>query len=324
MKVLKAILFGSTILVLIYIISENYLFNNLNADTDSEQNDIFFKGMALNSKNLNVQVNQISNYDLVRLIDSDQNATLEMLLKEQKVSPDVVNYDGLRTALLHAATELKTQSFLILAKYGADLNYRDLDGNSALINATNANKYQGEYSKPNYKIIEYLVDNGAEINVFNDYHYTPILGAIISDDLDVLKLLVESGGDVLRQDNDGANYLFYARKIEIIKYLVQQGLDINSLTRNNENVIQSYMGRHTLDKKIVQQLIELGAKYCHLDDLGKSVLDHYLDKNTPYLFEAGSERYQKYQEKLKSTDIYIFISNLYIEKCNAERINPEE
>jgi len=271
--------------------------------------------MAVNDESSYPEDRSITNYDLVKLIDNDKNTTLENLLKEEKVDPDVVNYHGLRTALLHAATELKTQSFLILAKYGADINYRDSHGNSALINATNANKYKEEFARPNYEIIKYLVDNGAEINVQNDYGYTAILGAILSNELTNLKLLVENGGDIFRLDREGANYLFYAKNIEIIKYLIKSGLDINSVTPDNQNVIQSYMARHTLDKKIVQQLIELDADFCHLDDFGKSVLDYYLNDNTPHLFEEGSKKYIDHQSKLKNSDIFKYLNRLYAERC---------
>ena len=297
------------LLLTFYVFYSNTSLSNSNDvnKTDSKLKDLNHTAL---------QKIDIAPYDLVKLIDSNQNDVLEILLKEKGVHPDQIYSARYPTALLHAAKELKTQSFLILAKYGADINYRDYHGNSALINATNANNYQSEYSKPNYKIIKYLVDNGAEINVANDYKYTPILGAIISNDLDALMLLVENGGDVYRVDRDGANYMFYARKIEIIKYLVQRGLDINSLTGDNENVIQSYMGRHTLDKKIVQQLIELGAEFCHLDDLGKSVLDYYLDKNTPHLFEVGSEDYKKRREKLRNSEIYEFLKNEYTHRCS--------
>lgn len=231
MKPVKEIILGILLVVVCYLIYQNVKEGHSQHDSNIESivwdNDITNSGLK-----------RISNYDLVKLIDGNQNTTLEKLLKERKVDPDVVNYNGLRTALLYAASELKTESFFILARYGADINYRDSSGNTALINATSANNYLAEYAKSNYRIIEYLVKNGAEINAYNQYGQTPILGSIISREFDVLKFLVENGGDVFYLDKDGANYLFYASDIKIIEYLVSQGLDINSMKPNDENVIQ--------------------------------------------------------------------------------------
>ncbi|MFC3195552.1 hypothetical protein ACFODZ_14955 [Marinicella sediminis] len=115
-------------MTVIYFLGNSLLTDSINTDFNSMMKSTSLRNIAVDDEKSISKDKPIVNYDLVKLIDNDQNTILEKLLKEGKVDPDVVNYHGLRTALLHAASELKTQSFLILAKYGADINYQDSHG----------------------------------------------------------------------------------------------------------------------------------------------------------------------------------------------------
>ncbi len=79
----------------------------------------------------------------------------------------------------------------------------------------------------NIKIIEYLVDKGAEIDCQDSQGVTPIMIAAFKKNMEIIKYFEKKGADIEIKDEEGHNILYYAVKggnLEIIKYFLNKGI----------------------------------------------------------------------------------------------------
>ena len=93
---------------------------------------------------------------------------------------------------------------------GAEINARDKDGDTPLIEAAKYNK--------NPEVIKVLLDAGAEINVRNIKGNTPlVIAAAYNRNPEVINLLLNKGADASWEDKDGKTAFDYAKDNEHIK-----------------------------------------------------------------------------------------------------------
>lgn len=97
-----------------------------------------------------------------------------------------------------------------LIEFGALVNARNADGNTALWFACTSNEI---------KIINLLIQNNANVNINNIYGTTPLIYAASTGMLDVVLALVEAGADLFRQTTEGFNALELAASIDVLKFL---------------------------------------------------------------------------------------------------------
>jgi len=84
---------------------------------------------------------------------------------------------------------------------------------------------------PDIQIMEYLIDHNADINANGGN--TPLLYAIVSGNLNAVKLLVDNNADFKRQDARGQTPLHEAALwgyTNIVTYLIAEGADVNATT----------------------------------------------------------------------------------------------
>ena len=99
-----------------------------------------------------------------------------------------------------------------LLENGIDINAKDGDGWTALMDASN---------KGNLEIAKYLLENGADINFQSNYGFTALISASSKGNIEMVKLLVENEADVNIKNNYGKTALDLA-KIEEIKELLRK------------------------------------------------------------------------------------------------------
>ncbi len=79
------------------------------------------------------------------------------------------------------------------------------------------------------KIVTYFIDAGEDINCIYD-DYFPLGTAVVHGGLELVKLLIERGADINKQDSNGNTALMLALQekvdVKITKYLIEQGADI--------------------------------------------------------------------------------------------------
>lgn len=127
-----------------------------------------------------------------------------------------------------------------LIEHGAEVNATGSGGNTALGNARHrgsleivkilvengANIYEEllfyAIQEPSWRIVEYLIDQGANVNYQNEAGITPLIAAVSLGNQKGVELLLAADADTNLVDSDGQTALYYANKVgnqEIIKLL---------------------------------------------------------------------------------------------------------
>lgn len=112
---------------------------------------------------------------------------------------------------------------------GADINYTDHCGESALIKAS---------LKGYLEIVKYLISKGADMNLGN---YTALIWASIEGHLEIVKVLVEAGADLNIKESSGNTALIKASQkgyFEIVKVLVEGGADVNIRNKYDKTALE--------------------------------------------------------------------------------------
>merc|ERR1711976_121866 len=68
-------------------------------------------------------------------------------------------------------------------------------------------------------VIEYLIENGAKVNIVDKFGMTPLLSAIFEGHTSCVELLLQKGADKNGKAPDGNSYIDCAEKEEIKKLL---------------------------------------------------------------------------------------------------------
>ena len=186
------------------------------------------------------------------------NIVVEYLV-ENGADVNAKNNNG-ETALMRASGNNDMEMVKYLVEHGADVNAKDNNGKTALMRAS-------EYG--NIEIVKYLVKNGANINVKDNNGETALIKSSAQ-----LKYLIEEAVEIelvkKRRGERGAlvtsspshlNSHLKARSIEeileTIKYLVENGADVNTKNKEVKTAID-FIGHD--EEEIIKIFMEAGAK----------------------------------------------------------------
>jgi len=111
-------------------------------------------------------------------------------------NPKTINFSGKHgnSALMKAVREAKSDIASELIEAGANLELRNVDGNTALWNACFGQ---------DYKCVELLVKAGIKLDSMNDNDVTALMYSASAGKVDMVKLLVEYGADKSIENLDG-------------------------------------------------------------------------------------------------------------------------
>ncbi|NOR46379.1 MAG: hypothetical protein GQ534_12410 [Candidatus Delongbacteria bacterium] len=192
-------------------------------------------------------------------------------LKENKADVSYINENG-QNLLFAAAGRKAKESFKLLLSYGLDINSKDKYNNTPIRNAV----YSGK------DMVEFLLTNGSDPapkecmngNTCKIEGRTPLHNAMYTNDVEVVKLLIDHKAPVDIQDKDGTTSLILAIRngsTEIVTVLLENNANPNL----QENVLgqaplhiaasKGYLG-------IVELLLENGAKLNSEDNKGNNAL----------------------------------------------------
>lgn len=147
--------------------------------------------------------------------------------RRENSSPEI---EALATAAMYGNLEaVKTA-----ASQAVDINGCSYHGEAALHRASRSNHLQ---------VCRYLLKEGADPNILDecDENKTPLFKAVEEGNIEIVKLLVQSGSDVNRVNNEGRTPLAYAvsnQDIEIVQVLTSTGIDIH---------LKDHSGKSALD-----------------------------------------------------------------------------
>ena len=137
-------------------------------------------------------------------------------------SANAVDGDGI-PALMAATLFADAHVVDLLLKHGADPNRTGPAGTTALM-----------WAAPSVAKVRLLLGRGANVNARSDTERTPLLvAASYPGTVDVLRVLLDRGADLRAQDRTGTTALALAVRsadVEVVRFLVEKGLDPNALS----------------------------------------------------------------------------------------------
>ena len=115
---------------------------------------------------------------------------------------------------------------------GADINRRDQLNSTAMIKASEALLFESD--EIGIKSMKFLIEQGAEVNMFDSRGQSPLLNAINAGSMEAVRILVENGAH-LNVYNDGSSHngatsIFQAAvkcRLDMVKYLHSKDADVN-------------------------------------------------------------------------------------------------
>jgi len=197
------------------------------------------------------------------------------------------------------------------------------------------------------KIVEYLIENGADVNARDINNVTPLHSLSYRGQTDCIELLIKNGADIETKDASGLNALFYAAyggHKGAMEALLKNGVTIN--TRNKNGLTPADIAKDGGHAELAQFLISQGGKLTPVKNPEVFNLTNNIYKITfcynqctNIIVFAGSDSvlvidtgYPRTTEKLKSTiekiaegkKIYIINTHLHIDHIGGNNIADDE
>jgi ankyrin repeat protein len=218
------------------------------------------------------------------------------MLADMKADLNAADPDGttaLQLAILNVHYDLAT----MLLRKGADPNVADNSGMTALYAAIDMRSPAGMMTRPNPKLsaeidagemVKILLAHGANPNLglkkpiigrhnnlVGDTSLgdgaTPLMRAAKSNDLPVLRALLEGGADPTITLRDRTNPAMIATSVDAIKLLVEAGVDVDAFNANGQTLAHSAAGRSA--NAILQYIADKGGRLDKKDKQGRTPLD---------------------------------------------------
>lgn len=167
--------------------------------------------------------------------------------------------------------------------------------NKLVIAGTNINKLDNKKesvisyfikNKP-FEYSEYLVIAGANLDVENDEGWTPIFDAVVSDNIKLVELMLEKGGDFKKEDVYGNIPIFYTNNEDmLLKLLEIKDYNLNMRNKKNENIFGEIYLRAVENGyvNVVKKLFELGINPYYMS-YGDSAISIAKEKNNLEMIE---------------------------------------
>ena len=207
-------------------------------------------------------------------IELDELALVEMLLAKKRINPLAQDDEG-KTSLDYAKGKSEILQTLIDRRYGSDQD--SLLHLSAMMNEANA--------------VRFLINNGVDVNSKNALLHTPLHLAAGAGHKDIVEILVKEGNaeiDVFDIRNKSPmDYAINSKKLEIVKLLLELGGNVNlarqgqgsmKLSPLHNAVSVSNYDERNLCLDIVRCLINAPNSKINLQDYEKKTPLHYADR----------------------------------------------
>lgn len=224
-----------------------------------------------------------------------------------------------KTALMLAAENRDVECIRLLLAHGANVNLRDGDGRTALLDAaavTSESEIDEGSHGASERTLRLLLDSGADVNAQDAKGMTALMYLFLSTMEQTAageRLLLDHGADVNRRNNRGETAIFYAVEAQqyrgdasrshLVGPLLAHGANTNVLT--NERVSLLMSSALNGDNEITDMLLRKGADPNAQDTKGTSVLMYACSANQTPLVDfslAGSREYGMFATALSHAD----------------------
>lgn len=168
------------------------------------------------------------------LLEKVDTKTIQYLLSKKGNDVNKLTHDG-RTYLFWAAYKDNLEMMRFLVKNGAETNIIDSHGYSLL-------NFAATTGQLNPKLYDFCIENGADPKKEKNHNGANALLLIAQHvkDTSLINYFTSKGIDMKTTDSDGNGIFNYAAKagnIELMEYLLKQGLPYKKLSKQGENAI---------------------------------------------------------------------------------------
>lgn len=181
---------------------------------------------------------------------------------------------------------LELQLAELLLKYGADVNQKNYEGQTALFKV-----FMGTEDKKQIDIIKLLLQHGADVNIKDRYGQTPLFAAVLSQNDDSIKgidMLLAAGADINAKDNEGQTPLIgmFSRKTgywsskywKTIPWLIEHGAEVNAQDNKGKTLLFYAVKSSNLPANDIILLLEYGVDESIKDNEGNTAFDNCQDE----------------------------------------------
>lgn len=148
-----------------------------------------------------------------------------------------------------------TEIVSLLIQSGADIHMTTMNGINLLHSAAMNNA-------SSVAMVKYVLDLGFDINDKDNNGWTPLCYASrYSENVEIIKLLLESGADVKTVAIDGKSLLHlvaFNSELSVVRYVLGLGFDINDKDKNDWTPLH-YAAKFNPNVEVLKFFIELGA-----------------------------------------------------------------
>lgn len=205
-------------------------------------------------------------------------------------------------APIQALTKQDISAFKAIIEYGGDINARfdfmGMENQTALMLAS------ANYDLP---LVTYMIEKGADINCKADNGYTALTCAVMSDDIEKVKYLLNSGSEIDPVNNREHPYSPIAMSAvrgthDIFELLLKHKANINWINSDGNSILKIACASDNIESSnlIVKKLITLGADVNSYDDFGFSPAHNAIDKGNTKLLELLINSGVSPSQKIKS------------------------
>jgi ankyrin repeat protein len=267
----------------------NLLFDTISTGNVSMVKGVLELGVDLNCGTFNNNGESFLHYTL-RAGHKD----IFQLLLEKGASANTMTSAGI-AALILAIQNDQSESVRLLLEKGADVESKDSDGNPALFSAIEKSP----------DMVKLLLEKGASANIIsiNTIMWTgsmspmlprgtpALIVAILYDQKESVRLLLEKGADVESKDSDGNPALISAleKSPDMVKLLLEKGASANTMT--STGIAALILAIQNDQSESVRLLLEKGADTSSKDWNGDAALILAIKKSpdmVKLLLETGA------------------------------------
>lgn len=215
------------------------------------------------------------------LMVASERGCLEIvrLLLDAGANADVAD-DHKRTALMFASSSGNADVAGLLLDRGANVNA----GPHTPLMCACAGKHAG--SKGYRETVKLLLARGADVHAVDpEYGTTALLRSIFSNDVEIVRMVLDAGADVNAATKDGETALMGAAvgKLDIAKLLIERGANVDAQNSSGDTaLIRAVSQDHT---EIVRVLLDAGWDIDARNRVGKTALSIAIDRGNTEIAE---------------------------------------
>ncbi|WP_372369366.1 ankyrin repeat domain-containing protein [Candidatus Uabimicrobium sp. HlEnr_7] len=184
---------------------------------------------------------------------------IDMLLNE-KCDVNIKNKKG-ETALSQAFSKKYVDIAKQLIAKSANVNVKNSRGDALIFSVLDE-----------AELLKLLVENGAELNVYNRTGYTPLMQSLYYEYNDAAKYLIEKSTDVNggNSKNQTTPLIYAIENLEFMKLLLEKGANVKAKDKYGNTALLKACSMKNID--IVKLLLEKGADINQQDSYGNTTL----------------------------------------------------